>query len=60
MRLTIALALTLPKCTEGFLVYCDASRGCLDSMLMQNGNVIAYASIQLIVRENNYPTMTYC
>ena len=25
-RLTTALILTLPECTQGFVVYCDASR----------------------------------
>ncbi|WMV54135.1 hypothetical protein MTR67_047520 [Solanum verrucosum] len=48
--------LTLPKSTQGFVVYGDASRVGLDYVLMQNGKVIAYASKQLKVHERNYPT----
>ena len=55
-RLTSASVLTLPKGTQGFMVYSDASRVGLGCMLMQNGNVIAYASRQLKVHEKNYPT----
>ncbi|XP_069145447.1 uncharacterized protein [Solanum lycopersicum] len=38
-RLTIAPVLTLPESTQGFVVYCDASRVCLGCVLMQNGKV---------------------
>ncbi|KAH0679995.1 hypothetical protein KY290_022105 [Solanum tuberosum] len=55
-RLTNALVLTLPEGTQGFVVYCDASRVGLGCVLMQNGKVIAYASRQLKVHEKNYPT----
>ncbi|KAH0778029.1 hypothetical protein KY290_009440 [Solanum tuberosum] len=55
-RLTIAPVLTLPEGTQGFVVYCDASRVGLGCVLMQNGKVIAYASRQLKVHEKNYPT----
>jgi len=55
-RLTTALVLTLPEGTQGFVVYCDASRVSLGCLLMQNGNVIAYASRQMKVHEKNYPT----
>ena len=47
---------TLPEGTQGFVVYCDASRVGLGCVLMQNGKVIAYASRQLKVHEKNYPT----
>ncbi|WMV24971.1 hypothetical protein MTR67_018356, partial [Solanum verrucosum] len=43
-RLTSTSVLTLPKGTEVFVVYCDASRNGLGCALMQNGKVIAYAS----------------
>ncbi|KAH0706733.1 hypothetical protein KY289_011809 [Solanum tuberosum] len=55
-RLTIAPVLTLPEGTQGFVVYCDASRVGLGCVLMQNGKVIAYASRKLKVYEKNYPT----
>ncbi|KAH0780669.1 hypothetical protein KY290_000267 [Solanum tuberosum] len=45
--LTTALVLTLPEGTQGFVVYCDASRVGLGCVLMQNGKVIVYASRQL-------------
>ncbi|WMV25252.1 hypothetical protein MTR67_018637 [Solanum verrucosum] len=37
-RLTSTLVLTLPEETDGFVVYCDASRIGLRCVLMQNGN----------------------
>ena len=55
-RLTKAPVLTLPEGSDGFVVYCDASRVGLGCVLMQNGKVIAYASRQLKVHEKNYPT----
>ena len=55
-RLTTAPFFTLQKVTQDFVMYCDASRVSLDCVLMQNGKVIAYASRQLKVLENNYPT----
>ncbi|KAH0714923.1 hypothetical protein KY284_007828 [Solanum tuberosum] len=54
-RLTFAPVLTLPKGTNSFVVYCDASRIGLGCVLMQNGKVIAYASRQLKIHEKNYP-----
>jgi uncharacterized protein (DUF427 family) len=42
-----------------FVVYSDASKKGLGCMLMQNGNVIAYASRQLKAYEHNYPTHNY-
>ncbi|KAH0661387.1 hypothetical protein KY284_026318 [Solanum tuberosum] len=44
------------KGTDGFMVYCDASRIGLGCVLMQNGKVIAYDSRQLKVHDKNYPT----
>ena len=55
-RLTSALVLTLPKGTQGFVVYCNASRVGLGCVLMQNDKIIAYASRQLKVHKKNYPT----
>ena len=55
-RLTTAPVLTLPSGTEGYTVYCDASRVGLGCVLMQNGQVVAYASRQLKNHERNYPT----
>jgi hypothetical protein len=53
--LTTAPVLALPTGTEGFTIYCDASRVGLGCVLMQNGKVIAYASRQLRKHEQNYP-----
>src|ERR1044072_5576643 len=55
-RLTTAPVLILPKPSEPFTVYCDASLMGLGGVLMQNGQVVAYASRQLKVHERNYPT----
>ena len=38
------------------MVYYDASKMGLGGVLMQNGQVFAYASRQLKVYERNYPT----
>ena len=54
--LTSALVLALSTDTDGFTVYCDASRISLGCVLMQNGRIIAYASRQLRKYEINYPT----
>ena len=43
-RLTTAPVLTLPSGSEGFTVYCDASKQGLGCVLMQHDRVIAYAS----------------
>ncbi|WMV08233.1 hypothetical protein MTR67_001618 [Solanum verrucosum] len=48
-RLTSATVLTLPQRTNGFVVYCDASRVGLGCVLMQNVKVIAFASRQIKV-----------
>ncbi|KAJ6859428.1 hypothetical protein NC652_041650 [Populus alba x Populus x berolinensis] len=55
-RLITAPILTVPSGSGGFTVYCDASRIGLGCVLMQNGNVIAYASRKLKKHEQNYPT----
>ena len=55
-KLTSAPVLTLPLGQDGYTVYCDASRQGLGCVLMQNENVIAYASRQLKKNEKNYPT----
>ncbi|GKB49499.1 putative reverse transcriptase domain-containing protein [Tanacetum coccineum] len=48
--------LALPEGSENFVVYCDASHKGLGAALMQKEKVIAYASRQLKVHENNYTT----
>ena len=58
-RITSALVLTLPKCSENYMVYCDASRVGLGCVLMQAGKMIAYASRQLKVHERIIPLMTW-
>ena len=55
-RLTTAPVLTLPSGSEGFTVYCDASKQGLGCVLMQHDRVIVYASRQLKKHEVNYPT----
>ena len=55
-RLTLAPVLILPNPKESFVVYCDASKMGLGGVLMQNRQVVAYASRQLKVHEKNYPT----
>ncbi|XP_073268753.1 uncharacterized protein [Populus alba] len=55
-RLITAPILTVPSGSGGFTVYCDASRIGLGCVLMQNGNVIAYASRKLKKHEQNYPS----
>ena len=41
---------------KDFIVNCDVSHSGLGTVLMQDKNVIAYASRQLKVHERNYPT----
>ncbi|GJW06307.1 putative reverse transcriptase domain-containing protein [Tanacetum coccineum] len=55
-KLCNAPVLALPDGPEDFVVYCDASELGLDCVLMQRGKVIAYASRQLKIHENNYTT----
>nr|GEU78401.1 putative reverse transcriptase domain-containing protein [Tanacetum cinerariifolium] len=55
-KLCNALILTLPKGSENFMVYFDASHKGLGAVLMQKEKVITYASRQLKVYEKNYTT----
>ncbi|GJR83997.1 putative reverse transcriptase domain-containing protein [Tanacetum coccineum] len=55
-KLCSAPILALPKGTEDFMVYCDASLKGYGAVLMQREKVIAYASRQLKVHEENYTT----
>ncbi|GKA54375.1 putative reverse transcriptase domain-containing protein, partial [Tanacetum coccineum] len=48
--------LALPEGMKDFIVYCDASLKGYGSVLMQREKVIAYASRQLKVHEENYAT----
>ncbi|GKB44764.1 putative reverse transcriptase domain-containing protein [Tanacetum coccineum] len=48
--------LALPKGSEDFVIYCDASHKGLSDVLMQREKVIAYASLQLKIHEKNYTT----
>ncbi|GJX73698.1 putative reverse transcriptase domain-containing protein [Tanacetum coccineum] len=51
-----ASILALPKGSENFIVYCDASHKGLGALLMQKEKVIVYASRQLKIHEKNYTT----
>jgi hypothetical protein len=55
-RLTSAPVLILPDITKKFDIYCDASRRGLGCVLMQDGQMVSYASRQLRKDEENYPT----
>nr|GEX74422.1 putative reverse transcriptase domain-containing protein [Tanacetum cinerariifolium] len=55
-KLCSAPILALPKGSEDFVVYCDASHKGLGSVLMQSEKVIAYDSRQLKVHKQNYTT----
>jgi hypothetical protein len=54
--LTTAPVLAQPDIEKPFDVYCDASGSGLGCVLMQGGQVIAYASRQLRRHEEHYPT----
>src|SRR4051812_35284982 len=54
-RLVSAPVLCLPDINKDFQVYCDASRQGLGGVLMQDGQVVCYASRQLKQHEKNYP-----
>ncbi|GJZ44927.1 putative reverse transcriptase domain-containing protein [Tanacetum coccineum] len=51
-----ASILALPKGSENFMLYYDASHKGLGAILMQMEKVIAYASCQLKIHEKNYTT----
>ena len=55
-RLTSAPVLVTPSGSEGFAIYCNASKDGLGCVLTQNDKVIAYGSRQLKPYEKNYPT----
>ena len=55
-HLTSAPVLVPPDFSKDFIIYCDASRQGLGCILMQDRQVIAYASRQLHPHEENYPT----
>jgi ribonuclease HI len=55
-RLTSAPVLVLLELTKKFNIYCDASRRGLGCVLMQEGQVVCYASRQLRKHEENFPT----
>jgi hypothetical protein len=55
-RLTSSMVLVLPDLTKKFDIYGDASRQELGCVLMQEGQVVCYASRQLRKHEENYPT----
>ncbi|GJV41684.1 putative reverse transcriptase domain-containing protein [Tanacetum coccineum] len=55
-KLCSALILALPKGSEDFIAYCDASKKGLGAVLMQREKVISYASRQLKIHEKNYTT----
>jgi hypothetical protein len=46
-RLTTTPVLTMPDMEKPFSIYCDASSQGLECVLMQDGHVVAYASMQL-------------
>ena len=48
--------LTQPTSGKDYTMYSDASRIGLGCVLMQDGKVVAYASRQLKLHEQNYPT----
>nr|GFA08518.1 hypothetical protein [Tanacetum cinerariifolium] len=55
-KLCSAPILALREGSENFVVYCDASRKGLGTVLMQREKVIAYASRQLKIHEKSYTT----
>ena len=55
-RLTTAPVLTLPNDSSDYVIYSDASKMGLGCVLMQHGKVVAYASRQLKILEQNYAT----
>jgi hypothetical protein len=54
--LTLTPVLVLPDLTKKFDIYCDASRRGLGCVLLQEGQVVCYASQQLRKHEENYAT----
>jgi hypothetical protein len=54
--LETTLVLTLSNLSKKFDIYCDASRQGVGCILMQDCQVVLYASHQLRKHEENYPT----
>ncbi|XP_070032531.1 uncharacterized protein [Nicotiana tomentosiformis] len=52
--MTTTSVLVLPSTSSSYTVYCDTSRIGIGCVLMLDGIVIAYASLQLNPHENNY------
>jgi hypothetical protein len=55
-RLIKTPILTIHSGSSDFTVYCDASRIGLSCVLMQNRNLITYASRKLKKHEQSFPT----
>ncbi|XP_073224841.1 uncharacterized protein [Cicer arietinum] len=55
-KLTTSPVLVFPQLEEPYEVYCNASLQGLGCVLMQNKQVVAYASGQLKMHEKHYPT----
>ncbi|KAL0534041.1 hypothetical protein IC582_028318 [Cucumis melo] len=55
-KLVTAPVLTVPDESGSFVIYSDACKKGLGCVLMQQGKVVAYASRQLKIHEQNYPT----
>ncbi|GKC16457.1 putative reverse transcriptase domain-containing protein, partial [Tanacetum coccineum] len=55
-KLCSAPILVLPKGSEDFIAYYDASIKGLGTVLMQREKMIAYASLQMKIHEKNYTT----
>nr|GEX44259.1 putative reverse transcriptase domain-containing protein [Tanacetum cinerariifolium] len=55
-KLCSAPILALPKGSENFIVFCNASHKGLGVVLKKNEKVIAYASRQLKIHDKNYTT----
>ena len=55
-KLTTTPVLVTPSGSDGFAIYCDASKDGLGCVLTQDSRVIAYGSRQLKAYERNYPT----
>ena len=56
VRCSTAPVLTLPDGSDGYVIYCHASRVGLGCVFMQRDKVISYASRKIKVHEKNYPT----
>jgi hypothetical protein len=55
-RLTTTPILILPDLSKKSDIYCDASRQGHGCVLMQDGQIVSYASRYLRMHEENYPT----